>query len=548
MPLNDIESNFPVRQVLPPRDSQPAPNAHTNTTRKVSFRHPAYKDERNHNILFSIPAFDGEHGGLHHGTALLACGIIACNAWYGYLTESRAGPPIEMCMEGILSATNYWFYVPQDAPGPDISAQTRTDDAAYAYPVCPSFDHWAFPHDSEPPNWPSYSFPGETSEEIGSPVYLAPPSVSASNFSNNVLSRDRSCRVSGYRDFIEGAHLCPRSKLEWFRQNGMQLYNRNQMLQVPNQVDDIGNAVAMRADIHNAFDARIFVIVRKGGKWTNHFLSITNDLGALYHNAEITLDPGVAPAFILTRFAWALLPLISGSGFFDGEAKLVRIWNENKDKQLDKLFGVQDRERVFPQLKSKNQSPKKGKRTRSEEPDENVMSYKKYCVEVWEEEEVVADRVTNTTGLLWTNDVSGRPQLSRSVTSETTAVSSIINPSIQPVLGETITTTAECLSAKPAMNERFGASSVQTMAVSPSLTQEQKERLSEADAMACIRKEWCRLQRPTDDRLICCDYNRAELAESLGLAGLREFGGAHLCSECLGFGEDHARDERHVTE
>ena len=41
-------------------------------------------------------------------------------------------------------------------------------------------------------------------------------------------------------------------------------------------------------------------------------------------------------------------------------------------------------------------------------------------------------------------------------------------------------------------------------------------------------------QRPKDAQLICCDYNAAEEAARKGLEGPKEYGGAHLCMQCLG--------------
>jgi len=34
--------------------------------------------------------------------------------------------------------------------------------------------------------------------------------------------------------------------------------------------------------------------------------------------------------------------------------------------------------------------------------------------------------------------------------------------------------------------------------------------------------------------LICCDYDAAEKANAMDIYGKEEFGGGHLCMECLG--------------
>jgi hypothetical protein len=49
-------------------------------------------------------------------------------------------------------------------------------------------------------------------------------------------------------------------------------YSQNTSLAGDFVVDDIGNAIALRLDIHKALDDRKFVIIPKEGKWAVHFL------------------------------------------------------------------------------------------------------------------------------------------------------------------------------------------------------------------------------------------------------------------------------------
>lgn len=89
----------------------------------------------------------------------------------------------------------------------------------------------------------------------------APPS--ASGITAFVSARDRSCRVSERRgaDYFESAHLVPRSEADWFETNGMGEYNLSQTPLGDWMLDDVRNAIALRKDIHNAFDDRKFIIV-----------------------------------------------------------------------------------------------------------------------------------------------------------------------------------------------------------------------------------------------------------------------------------------------
>ncbi|KAK5019052.1 hypothetical protein LTR16_000915 [Cryomyces antarcticus] len=58
-----------------------------------------------------------------------------------------------------------------------------------------------------------------------------------------------------------------------------------------------------------------------------------------------------------------------------------------------------------------------------------------------------------------------------------------------------------------------------------------------------MRLEALLKQRPLDPSVYCCDYRAAEAAATLGIEGLREWDGGHLCNECLGVEYLEDRDE-----
>ena len=68
---------------------------------KIEFKHPAYPESEN--VFLSLVGFDEfkreadatTEVGLHHGTALIACGIVAGNAFDGYFSKEKGGQKLE---------------------------------------------------------------------------------------------------------------------------------------------------------------------------------------------------------------------------------------------------------------------------------------------------------------------------------------------------------------------------------------------------------------------------------------------------------------------
>ena len=67
------------------------------------------------------------------------------------------------------------------------------------YPLVASFDDWQFPHEKLPPEW---QFPAP-------PPLLTQESTHVSRYREAVHQRDGVCRVSGWCDALEVAHLVP---------------------------------------------------------------------------------------------------------------------------------------------------------------------------------------------------------------------------------------------------------------------------------------------------------------------------------------------------
>lgn len=468
--------------------SLPLPDDQSQTTNNhiIVFKHPAYPDEYEQNILLQLYAWDSPNGGLHAGTALLACALVACNAWNGYLTIERDGPRLELQDDDVLPGQAYYFHVPTPST---TSVRLSQDSSCYKYPVYPSFRHWAFPHRNIPTSWI-----GQSGTDSFTGAVTNTPSVSS--VSAAVINRDRSCIVSSYRDYIERAHLCPRHELDWFRKNGMRRYNARLDISGDFITDDIANALAMRADIHRAFDDCKFILTRKRGEWAIHFLEQTYDLGRMYHNQTVKLV-GVSPEFLLARFAWAIFPLVKA--FVEqGPERVVKVREQHAEgiHEVVKTLDPAGFERMNAITRERSNSPKKRKTTEAPLP---LPETKRVCVSI--HTTTIASRAPPPDSILRTEE-GQTPGLSFNDDDSTEPNDNLENSSdLRPEVAK----------------QDLGT-----------------EDDAETDRMTTLRMDGLRKQRPQDRSLICCDYNMAEQANALRVPGRPEYGGGHLCEWCLG--------------
>ncbi|KAL9616337.1 MAG: hypothetical protein Q9160_008780 [Pyrenula sp. 1 TL-2023] len=482
-----------LRATVPsPIQDDPAPTANKHI---IIFKHPGYPDEYDQNVLLQLYAWDSPNGGLHAGTALLACTLIACNAWNGYLTRERDGPRLELHHDDVLSAQEYYFHVPNFSVGPIASVK---NDSPFRYPIYPSFRHWTFPHRHIPTQWRE-----QNETDIFGSVTTIPPSVSAVTAA--VLHRDKYCIVSKCRDYIERAHLCPRNELDWFRENGLRRYNAQIHMSGDAIVDDMANALAMRADIHRAFDDCNFVLVPKCGHWTVHFLEKTYDLGPMYHNRPIEVA-SVPTEFILTRFAWAIFPLVKP--FMEqGLGRIVKI-REQRGQEFYEVVKELDTA-SFAQMTATNRgrsnSPKKRKAT---DPLPPIAEAKHLCTSLYHETD---EMQAPTSGPNQRSEDGHAPDLSFSPGTPV-KFHHTLNPSLGHAVG--------ILPQGP-----------------------RTEDDDEIDRLSALRMNELRKRRPRDSTLLCCDYSLAEKANALGIPGRPEYGGGHLCPKCLGFEDAYECDE-----
>ncbi|KAI7909046.1 hypothetical protein M0657_012010 [Pyricularia oryzae] len=249
-------SALPFPALTPPSASETALAPY-----EVRFRHPAYP--RDTPPLLLLSAADGI--GIEYDLAVISC--------------------LSRPSDGILRGREYFFCI-------------DGLESFHKYPVIPSFHNWRFPHDNLPPLW----------SQLQLPDYIPPPSFRGRMA---VKERDRSCRVSGFEDATEQAHLVPAQEINWFISNGMERYCR--FPTAVSTMDDDRNMLLLRRDVHYLFDGRRIAFVPKQFmsqpiQLIGHVLEPLNSMQLvhMYHNRNPQAIRGVSREFAFARFAWAL--------------------------------------------------------------------------------------------------------------------------------------------------------------------------------------------------------------------------------------------------
>ena len=186
----------------------------------------------------------------------------------------------------------------------------------------------------------------------------------------------------------------------------------------------------------------------------------------------ISVPAMVKPEFILAMLAWAIFPLVKS--FMEvGPPRLVRVRVEAED-------GVQEVERTITpvefseleskRLRSRSNSPKKRKASLPSIP-EDTLSVKRRRLDDFS--------LTDTPSLYYEDE--GR------------------------------------------------------QGTQPESLEKHEGDNSEEGRIAKLRTRELRKRQPNHDpSLICCDYTLAEERNAAGISGPAEYGGGHLCMECLG--------------
>lgn len=265
-------------------------NASTQSpSRRIRFYHPHYPYPSN--LLLDLHAPDGPNGGLDYTFAHTACGLIAGNRWDGYFSHDvGAQQRLQLEQGDILPLGDYFF-------------QLDDSSTENPYATFPTFRAWTFPHNRLPPLW--------SPETNGQPTPILGRLHASSNFKDAVFINNKTCRISDTEEATDVAHLCPRTELDWAQRNSMGIYNTSPSVPVDKQLDDTGNALLLREDLHTLFDRNNFVFTPKmdeEGKIAIviHVLDLSRELEYFYHNVRLKPAPNVHQCYFLTRFAWSI--------------------------------------------------------------------------------------------------------------------------------------------------------------------------------------------------------------------------------------------------
>ncbi|KAI0904621.1 hypothetical protein F4823DRAFT_614443 [Ustulina deusta] len=311
MPLSHLQWQ-PKLQPRPPRLQ-----ASTAWQDDILFLHPAYKEP--FNVLLKLPRTDAvPHSaapstdstaatyGVHHATALVACQIVANNAFDGFLSYNPEGTrPVcvgadqdddnntildEYYNNTILESDEYYFVVPDYT-----HAAGESDKNNEPYAIVPSFEDWAFPHNHIPPLWRS--------------IESMRPNINAiaDDGGRGGMGTLPRCAVSNVTWAIDKCHLVPKYQESWYHKNGMARYRSSGCL----DIDDPANLCILRKDIHAALDTFVFAVVPKRYGYVVHALQAWgpwSEFAAEFH--DVPFCGVVNVKYLFTRFAAAVFMLI----------------------------------------------------------------------------------------------------------------------------------------------------------------------------------------------------------------------------------------------
>ncbi|KAL8707354.1 MAG: hypothetical protein Q9220_007602 [cf. Caloplaca sp. 1 TL-2023] len=329
----------------------------------ISILHPGYPDHEN--CLFTFSACDHRDGGLHKNIPLTACAIVAGNTWLGYLSAERDGPPLPATIQ-VLRAKFYYYYpypfsppatAPTAAPSPLLFA--GNDPTRKPYPVYTEFRDWPFPQDL-PSWWPKIPRSNRPNR-----------SHSHSTLSHAVRERDYCCRLTGWTQITEGAHIIPKEEADWLSRNNMHMYSADTHMPTAN---NSANIFLLRRDVHRSYDQSFWTIVPKAMgpeseemDWVCHLLVRDDEYAQAFHNVVLHDLHGVRAEYLLAGFALAIFPML-GPFLSKGTDRYLMGKSIVADS-AGTLVSGKDCSRRFPSNKNRSRSPKK-RRVSDDENDD----------------------------------------------------------------------------------------------------------------------------------------------------------------------------------
>ncbi|KZW04253.1 hypothetical protein EXIGLDRAFT_758546 [Exidia glandulosa HHB12029] len=257
----------------------------------VSFFHPGYEPPV---LLFRLSKLDmtteGARG-VHLGTALRACEIIANNT-HGFLSTSPDRADVhafvqdQQDFELCLVRSHYFYHA------------VHADFALRRYPVCASFSAWR-PPSALPREW------AHAQRERSREAHENPEPYN-SLFSLNIDSKtpDHECCISGWQSALRTVQLIPETEEHWFNAVG---------LGDSSPPPASSNLITLRSDIRAILEEHIFTLAPRGreGDLVATFLQAgAPEAAHLYHNRVVKLPARVSMAYLYCRFAWTVIGLV----------------------------------------------------------------------------------------------------------------------------------------------------------------------------------------------------------------------------------------------
>ncbi|MCJ1348393.1 hypothetical protein MMC31_006625 [Peltigera leucophlebia] len=328
----------------------------------ISFHHPGYAHPND--IILQLLASDDPSGGLHHLTALTACGIVAGNRFDGYFSTTRNGQAIEDSPDSVLIGKDYWFHVPQSSTDTTMNEVPLTP-----YPIYASFEQWQFPHDSLPTSWQAFeqAFQRLQSVEQAS-IIFAESSLTAAT-----KHRDSTCRITASGKATDVAHVIPVNQVDWFWRNDMMKYGRNPL--AAHSVNDLSNTILLRADLHPTFDALEWVIIPKPNsegvmQFVFHLIQPSPELAERYHNCRVYHIAGISPQILFAAFARAIFPSLHNFLAKGVSRWLLAISSQSQKYESKHFSGLECEASFRAKGRGRSNSPKKRKGTDQEDAKE----------------------------------------------------------------------------------------------------------------------------------------------------------------------------------
>ncbi|KIM40496.1 hypothetical protein M413DRAFT_412424 [Hebeloma cylindrosporum] len=249
--------------------------------RVFCFLHPT-----NDPPFLKLPAYDccPPKGGIHYGTALVACEILTCNK-SGYLSSSRnrdGDGRVNVDLDSVIPAGKYYYHLDMEPSDP-------------LYPICQVFSCWKFPHNKLPSAW-EHKHPKSA------------PQVWPSDWeeiSQVLENRDAACLVSEWTESLTVAHIVHHTEEKWLQRNRMDAQ----------------------------FDRGGIIIVPESDQLVVHFLRRAGKAASLYHNVPFSHKDSLSFELLYAHFAWGLMNIVKKAELDPDEFNLVRASGETNKQQ-----------------------------------------------------------------------------------------------------------------------------------------------------------------------------------------------------------------------